>query len=100
MYIVYIIYICSRLKSKVMETGVLPNRRKVIDLKGDTFRSLSLMAANKGTNLKRLIEGLLDHVAEDYDDSKAYAWLVENRPDGQIFLDEREKADFESWLGV
>ena len=74
-----------------METAVLPNRRKVIDLKGDTFRSLSLMAANKG---------LLDNVAEDYDDSKAYAWLVENRPDGQVFLNENEKKDFENWLGV
>lgn len=83
-----------------METAVLPNRRKVIDLKGDTFRSLSLMAANKGTNLKRLIEGLLDNVAEDYDDSKAYAWLVENHPDGQVFLNEKEKKDFENWLGV
>ena len=64
------------------------------------LRSLSLMAANKGTNLKRLIEGLLDKVAEDYDDSKAYAWLVENRPDGQVFLNENEKKDFENWLGV
>lgn len=100
-YIIYIIYICSELKAKVAkETAVLPNRRKVIDLKGDTFRSLSLMAANKGTNLKRLIEGLLDNVAEDYDDSKAYAWLVENRPDGQVFLNENEKKDFENWLGV
>ena len=34
-----------------METPVLPTKRKVIDLKGDTFRSLSLMAASKGTNL-------------------------------------------------
>ena len=83
-----------------METAVLPNRRKVIDIKGDTFRSLSLMAANKGTNLKRLIEGLLDSIAEAYDDSMAFAWLVENRPDGQVFLNETEKEEFENWLGV
>lgn len=83
-----------------METPVLPTKRKVIDLKGDTFRSLSLMAASKGTNLKRLIEGLLDRVAEEYDDSKVYAWLAENRPDGKVFLDEKEKEDFENWLGV
>ena len=83
-----------------METPVLPTKRKVIDLKGDTFRSLSLMAASKGTNLKRLIEGLLDHVAEEYDDSKVYTWLVENRPDGKVFLTEKEKEDFENWLGV
>lgn len=83
-----------------METPVLPTKRKVIDLKGDTFRSLSLMAASKGTNLKRLIEGLLDRVAEEYDDSKVYAWLVESRPDGKVFLNEKEKEDFENWLGV
>ena len=83
-----------------METPVLPTKRKVIDLKGDTFRSLSLMAASKGTNLKRLIEGLLDHVAEEYDDNKVYAWLVENRPDGKVFITEKEKEDFENWLGV
>lgn len=83
-----------------MDTPVLPTKRKVIDLKGDTFRSLSLIAASKGTNLKRLIEGLLDHVAEEYDDNKVYAWLVENRPDGKVFLTEKEKEDFENWLGV
>ena len=83
-----------------METATIPSKRKVIDLKGNTFRSLSVMAANKGTNLKRLIEDLLDHVAEAYDDSKAYAWLSKNRPDGHVFLNDKEKADFENWLGV
>ncbi len=83
-----------------MEATTLPNKRKVIDLKGDTYRSLSVMAANKGTNLKRLIENILDHIAEDYDDSKAYAWLVNNRPDGQTLLNEKEQKDFEDWLGV
>lgn len=83
-----------------METAALTNKRKVIDLKGNTFRSLSLMAANKGTDLKRLIESILDKVAEGYDDSETYAWLVENRPDGHVFLNKEEKEDFESWLGV
>lgn len=83
-----------------METAILPNKRKVIDLKGNTFRSLSIMAASKGTNLKRLIEDFLDNMAENYDDSKAFAWLVENRPDGQVFLNDKEKEDFENWLNI
>ena len=31
-------------------------RRKVIDIKLDTFRGLSIIAASRGTNLKRFIE--------------------------------------------
>jgi len=81
-----------------MATTTLQPKRKIIDLRGDTFRSLSVMAANKGTNLKRLIEDILNKIAEDYDDSKIYAWLAENRPEGQVFLDKKEKEDFENWL--
>ena len=83
-----------------MEETILHRKKKIIDLKGDTFRSLSVMAASKGLNLKNFIEGLLDKVAEEYDDNKAYAWLVENRPEGQVLLNETEKEDFENWLGV
>lgn len=83
-----------------METVVLPNKRKMIDLKGDTFMSLSSMAASKGINLKRFIEELLDKIADDYDDNKIFAWLSENRPEGKVFLNEKEQADFENWLGV
>ena len=64
-----------------MEATILQRKKKIIDLKGDTFRSLSVMA-------------------EEYDDNKAYAWLVENRPEGQVLLNETEKEDFENWLGV
>ena len=35
-------------------------KKKIIDLKEDTFKSLSVMAARQGTNLKKLIENLLD----------------------------------------
>ena len=83
-----------------METAVLPRKRKVIDLNGNTFRSLSVLAASKGTNLKNFIEGILDRVAEDYDDNNIYAWLVKNRPEGQVKLNDKEKKDFETWLGV
>lgn len=75
-------------------------RRKNIDLKANTFRSLSVMAANHGTNLKHMIEHILDHVAEEYDDSKEYAFLSENYPEGHELLDEKGQKDFESWLGV
>lgn len=37
-------------------TIVLQNKREIIDLKGDTFRTLSIMAAEQGTNLKNFIE--------------------------------------------
>lgn len=35
-------------------------KKKIIDLKEDTFKVLSVMAARQGTNLKKLIENLLD----------------------------------------
>ncbi len=61
---IYIIYM-QQIKIGTMTTTVLQPKRKIIDLREDTFRSLSVMAANKGTNLKNLIEGLLDKVAEE-----------------------------------
>ena len=39
-------------------------RRKVIDIKPDTFRGLSVIAASRGTNLKRFIERSLDELVE------------------------------------
>lgn len=81
-------------------TIVLQNKREIIDLKGDTFRTLSIMAAEQGTNLKNFIEWLLDHTAQDYDDSEAYAWLVENVPEGRVFISDEEQAETEKWLGI
>ena len=49
--------------------ATVTHRRKIIDLKEDTFKALSVMAARQGTNLKKLIENLLDKTAEEYDDS-------------------------------
>ena len=53
-----------------MATTALKSKRIIIDLSEDTFRSLSIMAANKGTNLKNLIEVLLEKAAEAYDENK------------------------------
>ena len=50
-------------------------KKKIIDLKEDTFKALSVMAARQGTNLKKLIESLLDKTSEDYDDSSAYPYI-------------------------
>jgi len=83
-----------------MATMALQSKRKIIDLSEDTFRSLSIMAANKGTNLKNLIEGLLDKAAEAYDENNQYAWLSENISEGKEMVGEEEKKEFESWLGV
>ena len=58
------------------------------------------MAANKGTNLKNLIEVLLEKAAEEFDGNKQYGWLSENISQGKIMVAEQEKKEFESWLGV
>lgn len=60
----------------------------------------SVMAARQGTNLKKLIENLLDKTAEEYDDSEAYRYMTENYPDGKVKLDKNERKEFMDWLGV
>ena len=66
-------------------------KKKIIDLKEDTFKALSVMAARQGTNLKKLIESLLDKTAEEYDDSEAYRYMK---------LEKNERKEFMDWLGV
>ena len=77
-----------------------PSKRKIIDLNEDTFKTLSIMAIQKGTNLKKYIEDVLNELAENYEDAKLYAKLSKENPDGNIMLNEQEKADLENWLGV
>lgn len=79
---------------------ITPSKRKIIDLDENTFKTLSIMAIQKGTNLKNYIETLLNEIAEDYEDAKIYAKLSKERPEGNIMLNEQEKADFEKWIGV
>ena len=52
-----------------MATTELQSKKITIDLSEDTFRWLSIMAANRGTNLKSLIEVLLEKAAEAYDEN-------------------------------
>ena len=77
-----------------------PSKRKIIDLNEDTFKTLSIMAIQKGTNLKKYIEDVLNELAENYEDAKLYAKLSKENLDGNIMLNEQEKADLENWLGV
>ena len=59
-----------------MSTITAPtSKRKIIDLKEDTFKTLSIMAVQKGTNLKKYIEDLLNDIADNYEDAKLYAQL-------------------------
>ena len=42
----------------------------------------------------------MEKAAEEYDENKQYAWLVENVSEGKEMVGEQEKKEFESWLGV
>lgn len=75
-------------------------KRKIIDLNEDTFKTLSIMAIQKGTNLKNYIEEVLNELAEDYEDAKLYAKLSKEKPEGNVMLNEKEQTEFENWLGV
>lgn len=77
-----------------------PSKRKIIDLDENTFKTLSIMAIENGTNLKRYIEELLSSIADNHEDARIYASLTKERPEGQTILNEQEKADLEKWLGV
>ena len=74
--------------------------RKVIDIKPDTFRGLSVIAASRGTNLKRFIEDSLDELVEAYDDAAVYRYLCQTEPEGLEMVSEEEKEAFEKSLGL
>ena len=75
-------------------------RRKVIDIKPDTFRGLSVIAASRGTNLKNFIESSLDELVESYDDGAVYRYLRQTDPEGLEMVSEDEKQEFEKRLGL
>lgn len=83
-----------------MITAELQSKKKIIDLKEDTFKALSIMAIQHGTNLKKFIEKILDNVADNYDDTSLYEHLSKVDPEGKQRISSTEKADFESWLGL
>lgn len=75
-------------------------RKKIIDIKDDTFKVLSVMAVQKGTNLKNLIEELLEKIANEYNDEKLYKYLLDNDSEGKQMLSDVEQSDFEKWLDL
>lgn len=79
---------------------ITPSKRKIIDLNEDTFKTLSIMAIQKGTNLKHYIEDILNEIAEDYEDAKLYAKLCKEHPEGLVSASKEEQEEFEKWLGV
>ena len=81
-------------------TTLSPSKRKIINLDETTFKTLSIMAIEEGTNLKNYIEKLLADIADSYADSTLYTKLSKERPEGHIILNQQEKTDFENWLGV
>ena len=81
-------------------TTLSPSKRKIIDLDDTTFKTLSIMAIEEGTNLKNYIEKVLSEIADNYEDLKLYAKLSKERPEGHVILNQQEKTDFENWLGV
>ena len=84
-----------------MKTSTLtPSKRKIINLDEPTFKTLSIMAIENGTNLKNYIEKLLSDIADNYEDARLYSKLSKERLEGHVMLDAQEKADFENWLGV
>jgi hypothetical protein len=74
--------------------------RKVIDIKPDTFRGLSVIAASRGINLKKFIESSLDEIVESYDDAAVYRYLQQTDPEGMEMLSEEEQAAFEKKYGL
>ena len=84
-----------------MKTTILsPTKRIIINLDETTFKTLSIMAIEEGTNLKNYIEKLLSDIADNYEDSKLYTKLSKAHPEGHVILDQQEKTDFEKWLDV
>ena len=84
-----------------MSTITAPtSKRKIIDLKEDTFKTRSIMAVQNGTNLKKDIEDLLNDIADNYEDAKLYAQLAKEHPEGLIPASKKEQEEFEKWLGV
>lgn len=83
-----------------MTTATRTSKRKVFNLKEDTYNALAAMAARRGDTFNVFVSKVLDDIVEDYEDRLMYEQLLETDPEGKIKLSEAEKKDFESWLGV
>jgi len=83
--------------------ATLQTKRKLIDIREDTLRTLSVKAALEGTNVKNLIEHLLLVEADKIEEAaemKMYTSLLQSDPDGKVYLDRQETLNFEKRLGI
>jgi hypothetical protein len=83
-----------------MATTLTNAKRKNIDIKFETFRTLSIRAAEQGINLKKYIETLLDRLAQDEEDLLLYNKYVKNNPECWEYLNKDEQAAFEKEIGL
>jgi hypothetical protein len=83
-----------------MGTLVVEKKRKNIDIPIDTFRNLSIRAVSEGKSLKSFIENLLIMEANSLNDEELYHFLIKNKPQGNVYLNETEQNEFENWLGI
>jgi hypothetical protein len=83
-----------------MDTLVVEKKRKNIDIPIDTFRNLSIRAVSEGKSLKSFIENLLVMEANSLNDEELYHFLIKNKPQGNVYLNETEQNEFENWLGI
>jgi hypothetical protein len=80
-------------------TAINIRKRKNIDLKEETFRALSVLAAANGKNLKTYIETILEIEARMLYEEAIYRDFLKD-PEAQEIISSEEKASFEKWLGV
>jgi hypothetical protein len=81
----------------------LEKKRKLIDVREDTLRTLSVKAAMEGTSLKKLIEEMLINEADKIEadaEYKLYVNLLQTDPDGKIYLNPEETLTFERQMGL
>ena len=94
-------YICTiNLELMKVTERISKPKRKIIDIRPETFRGLSVLAASRGTNLKKFIENSLDEIVEAYDDAAVYKYLCQTDPEGLEMVSEKEKEEFEQSLGL
>ena len=73
-----------------MNKSTIVTKKKIIDLKPETEKSLRLIAVNYGQNLKSYIESVLDELANEDDILIALA----NEPEADEILKKSEKTVF------
>jgi hypothetical protein len=81
-----------------MTTLNIQKKRKNIDIPINTFRCLSIKAAANGKSLKSFIECLLIKEANVANDNELYKYLLDTKPEGNVYLDETKQKEFEDWL--